>query len=92
MSETRKLTNYSRSLTGAKTHWENERVSVNAFASKDSTRQVIEELRAGVRFSGLAEWLPALVPTSRNCAMKDCDATRALLRCDSSIASQADSG
>src|SRR5258706_10022585 len=45
-SDARKLTNYSRSLTGVKQHFENERVSVNAFASKDSTRQVIEELRA----------------------------------------------
>jgi uncharacterized repeat protein (TIGR01451 family) len=45
-SETRKLTNYSRSLTGAKQHYENDRVSVNAFATRDSTRQVIEELRA----------------------------------------------
>ncbi|MGZ5642122.1 MAG: SdrD B-like domain-containing protein [Usitatibacter sp.] len=45
-SEVRKLANYSRSLTGAKQHFENERVSVNAFASRDTTRQVIEELRA----------------------------------------------
>ncbi len=46
MSETRKLTSYSRSLTGVRQHYENDRVSVNAFASRDSTRQVIEELRA----------------------------------------------
>jgi transcription-repair coupling factor (superfamily II helicase) len=26
-------------------------------------RQVVEELRAGIRFSGLQDWLPALVPT-----------------------------
>jgi hypothetical protein len=45
-SEVRKLTNYSRSLTGIRQHYENERVSVNAFASRDSMRQVIEELRA----------------------------------------------
>ena len=45
-SETRKLTNYTRSLTGIKEHYENSRVSVNAFASRDTTRQVIEELRA----------------------------------------------
>ena len=45
-SEVRKLTNYSRSLTGVKEHFENSRVSVNAFASRDTTRQVIEELRA----------------------------------------------
>ena len=45
-SETRKLTNYTRSLTGLKEHYENSRVSVNAFASRDTTRQVIEELPA----------------------------------------------
>ncbi len=45
-SETRKLTNYTRSLTGLKEHYENSRVSVNAFASRDTTAQVIEELRA----------------------------------------------
>jgi transcription-repair coupling factor (superfamily II helicase) len=27
-------------------------------------RQIIDELRAGMRFSGLQEWLPALVPTA----------------------------
>jgi uncharacterized repeat protein (TIGR01451 family) len=42
----RKLSNYSRTLTGIKQHYENERVSVNAFASRDTMRQVIEELRA----------------------------------------------
>ncbi len=46
VSEVRKLGNYSRSLTGVKEHYENSRVSANAFASRDSTRQVIEELRA----------------------------------------------
>jgi uncharacterized repeat protein (TIGR01451 family) len=45
-SETRKLSNYNRSLTGVSSHWENDRVNVNAFASRDTTRQVIEELRA----------------------------------------------
>jgi uncharacterized repeat protein (TIGR01451 family) len=45
-STMRKLTNYSRSLTGVKEHYENDRVSVTAFASRDTTRQVIEELRA----------------------------------------------
>ncbi len=44
--EARKLSNYSRSLTGVKEHFENERVSVNAFVSRDSTRQVIDEIRA----------------------------------------------
>lgn len=45
-AEVRKLSNYTRSLTGVKEHYENSRVSVNAFASRDTTRQVIEELRA----------------------------------------------
>ena len=45
-SEVRKLTNYTRSLTGVREHYENSTVSVNAFASRDTTRQVIEELPA----------------------------------------------
>ncbi len=44
--ESRKLGNYQRSLTGGKYHFENDRVSGNVFASKDSTRQQIDELRA----------------------------------------------
>ncbi|MGE0357272.1 MAG: SdrD B-like domain-containing protein [Burkholderiales bacterium] len=44
--DVRRLSGYSRSLTGVKQHYENERLAVNAFASRDSTRQVIEELRA----------------------------------------------
>ncbi|MBZ0248920.1 MAG: hypothetical protein K8F93_04615, partial [Burkholderiales bacterium] len=44
--DVRRLSNYSRSLTGVKGHWENSRASVNAFATRDTTRQVIEELRA----------------------------------------------
>jgi len=42
----RRLANYNRSLTGAKAHFEEGRVSANVFASRDSTRQIIEELRA----------------------------------------------
>lgn len=42
----RRLSSYSRSLTGVKEHFESERVSANVFASRDTTRQVIEELRA----------------------------------------------
>lgn len=34
---------YSRSLTGAKGHYEDERVSVTAFATRDSLRQMVEE-------------------------------------------------
>ena len=42
-SQLRKLGNYSRSLTGVKQHFETDRVVVNAFASRDSTRQVVDE-------------------------------------------------
>ena len=42
----RQLGTYNRSLTGLREHFENSRVSANAWASFDSTRQVIEELRA----------------------------------------------
>ncbi|MBK7660955.1 MAG: DUF11 domain-containing protein [Betaproteobacteria bacterium] len=44
--EARKLGNYQRSLTGGKYHYENDRVAANVFASKDSTRQQIDEIRA----------------------------------------------
>ena len=50
-SELRKLGNYVRSLTGARHHYENARVTVNTFASLDSTRQVVEEI-AGNGTSG----------------------------------------
>ncbi|MEP7156951.1 MAG: hypothetical protein ABI905_14325, partial [Betaproteobacteria bacterium] len=46
MTEARKLANYSRSLTGVKQHYENDRVSANVFASRDTTKQVIDELPA----------------------------------------------
>ena len=42
----RRLGNYSRSLTGAKYHYESGAVVANVFASRDTTRQVIDELRA----------------------------------------------
>jgi hypothetical protein len=42
----RRLSAYSRSLTGVKEHYENGRVQANFFASRDSTRQKIEEVRA----------------------------------------------
>ncbi len=38
------LGRYNRSLTGAKGHWETDNVNVTAFASKDSLRQVVDEL------------------------------------------------
>lgn len=47
-SETRNpasnLGHYSRSLTGGKLHYENQRASINVFASRDNTRQVVDEL------------------------------------------------
>lgn len=45
-SEARQLGNYNRSLTGIREHYEKNRLSLNAWASEDSTRQVIEEVRA----------------------------------------------
>ena len=42
----RQLANYSRSLTGIKQHYETDRVSANVFASRDSVRQVVDEIRA----------------------------------------------
>ena len=45
-SDARRLGIYSRSLTGAKEHYERDRVAVDAFASYDSTRQIIEEIPA----------------------------------------------
>lgn len=38
------LGRYNRSLTGAKAHWENEVVNATVFASKDSLRQVVDEM------------------------------------------------
>jgi uncharacterized repeat protein (TIGR01451 family) len=46
MNPARQLGAYQRSLNGLKEHFENERVTANAYASHDSTRQVIQELRA----------------------------------------------
>ena len=45
-SEARKLSNYNRSLTGIKQHFESSGISSNVFASRDSTRQIIDEFRA----------------------------------------------
>jgi len=42
----RKLSNYSRSLTGVQQHYENDHVSINLFASNDSSRQQTTEFRA----------------------------------------------
>ncbi len=42
----RSLSQYNRSLTGIKEHFENDRVMVNAFASRDTNRQVIQEIAA----------------------------------------------
>jgi uncharacterized repeat protein (TIGR01451 family) len=45
-SEVRSLGAYSRSLNGVQQHFENSRVSANAWAAYDSTKQIIEELPA----------------------------------------------
>lgn len=42
----RKLSNYSRSLTGVKQHFENDRVTINLFASHDASKQQTTEFRA----------------------------------------------
>ena len=60
--DARQLSNYSRSLTGARGHYENERVSANVFATQDTTRQVIEELRA----NGTSGPVPALHRAARS--------------------------
>jgi uncharacterized repeat protein (TIGR01451 family)/fimbrial isopeptide formation D2 family protein len=44
--ENRQLSNYNRSLTGFKQHYETAGVQANLFASRDSTKQVIDEIRA----------------------------------------------
>jgi uncharacterized repeat protein (TIGR01451 family) len=57
-TEARQLGNYNRALTGAKAHYEKNRVSLNAWASQDTARQVIEEVPAngtsGPYFFGIA--------------------------------------
>lgn len=45
-TEARKLANYNRSLTGLKQHYERGNLSANFFASRDSTKQVIDEFRS----------------------------------------------
>jgi uncharacterized repeat protein (TIGR01451 family) len=45
-ADNRQLSNYNRSLTGVKQHYENAGISANVFASRDTTRQVIDEFRA----------------------------------------------
>jgi hypothetical protein len=42
-SEARNLGRYSRSLTGVRQHYENERVVVNAFGARDNAKQIIDE-------------------------------------------------
>jgi uncharacterized repeat protein (TIGR01451 family) len=44
--DARKLANYSRSLTGIKQHHESADMVSNVWASRDSTRQAVDELRA----------------------------------------------
>ena len=45
-TDARKLSNYSRSLTGVKEHFESANISANIFASRDSSRQIVDELPA----------------------------------------------
>lgn len=45
-SEARKLSDYSRSLTGLKGNYEKNNLTINGFASQDTFRQVTEELPA----------------------------------------------
>jgi uncharacterized repeat protein (TIGR01451 family) len=43
---TRNLGSYSRSMNGTKDHFENGRVSITGFASRDTMRQIVDEIRA----------------------------------------------
>ena len=45
-NDLQQLGNYNRSLNGVREHYENKNVSVNAWASYDRTRQVVEEISA----------------------------------------------
>ncbi len=45
-AENRQLSNYNRSLTGIRQHYETAKVQANVFASRDSTKQVVDEFRA----------------------------------------------
>lgn len=45
-TDARKLANYSRSLTGVKHHLEYGNIAANIFASRDTTKQIIDELPA----------------------------------------------
>ncbi len=45
-SQTLSLSNYSRSLTGVKGHYESSKVDISSFATKDDSMQVIEEFPA----------------------------------------------
>ena len=45
-SDARQLSNYNRSLTGVKEHYETRKLVVNGFASSDSTTQVVDEIKA----------------------------------------------
>lgn len=45
-AENRQLSNYNRSLTGFRQHFESGKVSANFFASRDSTKQMIDEFSA----------------------------------------------
>lgn len=46
LSRARMMGAYNRSLTGVKEHFENEQATVEVFASRDTTRQVVDEIPA----------------------------------------------
>jgi hypothetical protein len=46
LATARSLSAYNRSQNGLKEHYQNDRLTVNAFASHDSTTQIVDELRA----------------------------------------------
>lgn len=61
---TRNLGAYSRSLTGVREHFEQGPLTVNAFASQDSTRQIVEELPANGTSGPYLLGKPGLVSNS----------------------------
>lgn len=44
--DARKLSNYNRSLTGIRQHFETQNVVANVFASRDTSRQIVQEIAA----------------------------------------------
>lgn len=61
---TRSLGAYSRSLTGVREHFESGPLTVDAFASQDSTRQIVEEIPANGTSGPYLLGKPGLVSNS----------------------------